>query len=222
MDYKTINKAIELNINDFSIFDIKTIMESSDDDLLSYFKKRTLLKKNENTIKVRNSVYTKLLKFKAFKNLDSIPFEMVDADFIEKFKIQVRKVNIGKTTNTYLNVLKTVLNFTKRDGLYVEKYNNFKALDYQLIEKTNSALTLLQVQKLIDDNKKEFNPKINMFLTQLFMNRIRVSDLLLLRNKNFKAENIEYVMKKRTAKWYVNMTIKSLIFLQLFMVKIAL
>ena len=68
---------------------------------------------------------------------------MVDADFIEKFKIQVRKVNIGKTTNTYLNVLKTVLNFTKRDGLYVEKYNNFKALDYQLIEKTNSALTLL-------------------------------------------------------------------------------
>lgn len=200
LEYKTINKAIDLAINDFSIFDVKTAKTNSDDDLLSYFKKRALLKENRNTKNVRNSVYNKIVKFQALKNLDSIPFHIIDANFIEEFKIEVRKVNVGKTTKTYMNVLKTVLNSAKRDGLYFEKYDYFKGLDYQIIEKTNSALTLQQVQMLIDGNKEEPNPTINMFLAQLFMNGLRVSDLLLLRNQNFKAENIEYIMKKTNYK----------------------
>jgi integrase len=89
-----------------------------------------------------------------------------------------------------MNVVKAVLNKAKLESKFVEKFNCFKGLKYRIVEKTNSAVSKKQVQLLLDVETDLDIYKLRMFLIGIFMHGIRTSDLLLLRNEDFKKNKI--------------------------------
>jgi integrase len=103
-----------------------------------------------------------------------------------------------------MDVIKSVLNRAKLDLLYIEKYNYFKKIDYKIIGFDNSALPKEIVQKLLEIEHDKNIYELRMFLIAIFLHGIRISDLLLLKNEDFKKDKIFYVSKKSKK----NMTVR--------------
>lgn len=197
-----INDAIKAKINETTAFQLVTEQNVS---FIKFFEGRIKFKRNVSTISVRNSVLKKLIGFKIYLKLRDIPFSIIDEDFLKEFTGYILDTkNSGTTAKAYLAVIKTVLNEAKKKQLYVENYNYFKDLDFEIIEGSNSALTMSQVQSLLDIPSSDKNFfYIQMFLASIFLHGIRVSDLLLMKNSNFKNDLIVYKSKKTGIKMEV-------------------
>jgi integrase len=197
-NYADYNGKIRRGIDDLSCFGI--VDPSKTTSFIKYFEKDIDIQINPNTIGVRKSVLKKLVEFRDYKKLKDIPFSIIDYHFIVGLKNFIRLTKEGTTTKCYMDVVKAVLNIAKKDLLYIERYNYFKGLDCRITDTDNSALTKDQLQGLLDIEEDPNIYELTMFLLGVFLHGIRISDLLLLRNDDFKSDKILYYSKKRNKK----------------------
>lgn len=194
IDYEAFNRLIKKNIGDLSCFGV---VENNNISFIEYFKKNIAIQTNPSTIQVRNSVLNKIEEFELTKKkYKGIPFSIIDYFFIIGLKNFIQIKCAGSTTKAYMDVIKSVLNRAKLDLLYIEKYDYFKKIDYKIIGFDNSALPKEIVQKLLEIEHDKNIYELRMFLIAIFLHGIRISDLLLLKNEDFKKDKIFYVSKK--------------------------
>lgn len=205
IDYKLFNKKINEKINDFSVFEEKT-KQKEIKSFLTYFRNYLELIPNPSTKQSYSIGLKKLEEFKKFKKYDDILFSDIDNTFVIELKNFFLKDLSNSTVKQYLIIIKSVLNISKRDGLYTEKYNYFSKLNITTSYSNKKILSKRDVQTLWDMTyytkesdykiKNKFFETRNMLLFSILGSGLRVSDLLLIRNKDFKKEYIEIVTKK--------------------------
>ena len=198
IDYKKFNNLIKLNINNLNCFGVSTTKNST--SFIDYFDKEIDIQSNQKSLGVRKSILKIIKNFKTHKKLEDISFEIIDYYFIKELKNFIRLTHEGSTTKAYMDVIKTVLNRAKKDLLYIEKYNYFEGIDYRITYSNNSALTKDEVQKLLNVEDDKYIYVLRMFLIGIFLNGLRVSDLLFLKNEDFGKDNITYHTKKKNKK----------------------
>lgn len=205
IDYKLFNKKINEKINDFSVFEEKP-KQKEIKSFLTYFKNYLELIPNPSTKHSYSIGLKKLEEFKKFKKYDDILFSDIDNTFVIELKNFFLKDLSTSTVKQYLIIIKSVLNISKRDGLYTEKYNYFSKLNITTSYSNKKILSERDIQTLLEMtfNTKESDYKIknkffetrNMLLFSMLCSGLRVSDLILIRNKDLKKEYIEIVTKK--------------------------
>lgn len=204
IDYRLLNSKINDKINDFSIFDTITTKQSTK-SFLTYYKNHLELIPNQNTKESYSVVLKKLEEFKTFKKYSDILFSQIDNTFVIELKNYFLTKLSPNTTKQYLIVIKTILNSSKRDGLYSERYNYFSKLNITSTYSNKKILSEKDVQVLremtyyLDNDCKEKNKYFetrNMLLFSMLCSGLRVSDLFLIRNKDFKTDYIEILTKK--------------------------
>lgn len=204
IDYRLLNSKINDKINDFSIFDTITTKQSTK-SFLTYYKNHLELIPNQNTKESYSVVLKKLEEFKIFKKYSDILFSQIDNTFVIELKNYFLTKLSPNTTKQYLIVIKTILNSSKRDGLYSERYNYFSKLNITSTYSNKKILSEKDIQVLremkyyLDNDCKEKNKYFetrNMLLFSMLCSGLRVSDLFLIRNKDFKNDYIEILTKK--------------------------
>ena len=204
IDYRLLNSKINDKINDFSIFDTITTKQSTK-SFLTYYKNHLELIPNQNTKESYSVVLKKLEEFKTFKKYSDILFSQIDNTFVIELKNYFLTKLSPNTTKQYLIVIKTILNSSKRDGLYSERYNYFSKLNITSTYSNKKILSEKDIQVLremtyyLDNDCKEKNKYFetrNMLLFSMLCSGLRVSDLFLIRNKDFKTDYIEILTKK--------------------------
>jgi integrase len=199
-DYKTYNKKINEKINDFSVFDeVKEIKSKS---FLVFFKDYLKLINNPSTYSNYNAVLKKLIDFANYKEKTDIMFEDVNYKFAVELKNYFSQKMAGTSGNQYLIIVRTILNIAMKEELYHEKFNYFSKLKIDEIYNNKKILSKKDVNKLftitstIDGEPNKHYYFRNMLLFSMFANGIRVSDMLLCRNRDFKKEYLEMLTKK--------------------------
>jgi integrase len=209
IDYKSLNKKIEDKINDFSIFDNQTTKKvEKTTSFLTFFKKYIDLQPNPQTRNSFSGGLNKLEEFKTFKKYDDILFSQIDNTFVLELRNYFLTQLSGNTTKQYLNIIKVVLNQSKKDGLYKEQYNYFSKLKIDTTYNNKKILSEKDIQILLEmkpnihskDNelieKNKYYETRNMLLFSILCSGLRVSDLLLIKNRDFKNDCIEIITKK--------------------------
>lgn len=89
------------------------------------------------------------------------------------------------------------MNEAKREGLYKEDYNYFSKLNIKETYSNKKILTENDMNTLFEINyqNKFFDTK-NMLVFSIFAQGLRVSDIFFIKNKDFKKEYLEVIMKK--------------------------
>ena len=202
INYEEINSKISSRIKDFSIFEVKKNTETS---FLSYFRDYTSLHNNPSTKKNYNSVLKKLENYQSIKQKEDILFTDIDYSFVMDFKNYLLETLSVNSTKQYINVIKTILNLSKNEGLYSPKFNYFAKLNLKATYNNKKILEQSDIETLLDiplyqdfDNTIEspLYETRNMLLTSIFCSGIRVSDLLLMRKGDLKETHIEIFTKK--------------------------
>jgi integrase len=196
IDYAGINSIIKVKIDDLSCFGLAPTDGVKETSFIKYFEKISNTKTNYSTKGVRNSVLKKLADFMKIKGYNDISFQIIDFFFINELKNFIRSTCNGKTTKTYMDVVKSVLNHAKKDLLYIELYDYFEKMEFGIIHRKNSALTKFELQRLLGVKDDVNQYYLNMFLTAIFLHGIRVSDLLLMTNAMFTNTGVEYFQLK--------------------------
>ncbi len=205
IDYRSLNNKINEKINDFSIFDNKNSKKSTK-SFITYYRDYLELIPNENTKNSYSVGLKKLEEFKTFKKYNDILFSQIDNTFVIELRNYFLSKLSSNTTKQYLIIIKTILNLSKRDGLYNEKYNYFSKLNITSTYSNKKILSEKDIQILREmtpyikesdykEKNKYFDTR-NMLLFSLLCSGLRVSDLFLIRNKDFKKDYIEIITKK--------------------------
>lgn len=205
IDYKLLNTKINDKINDFSIFDSKTSKQSTK-SFLTYFNDYLELIPNPQTKNSYSVGLKKLEEFKTHKKYNDILFSQIDNTFVIELKNYLLSKLSPNTTKQYLIIIKTILNLSKRDGLYSERFNYFSKLNIPSTYSNKKILSEKDIQILREmtsytkesdykEKNKYFDTR-NMLLFSMLCSGLRVSDLFLIRNKDFKKEYIEIITKK--------------------------
>lgn len=195
IDYKFLNSKITEKISDFTIYEDKP--KNAILSFIEYFRKQITLIPNPSTRNGYNSTLNKLEEFKTFKKYPDILFTDIDYTFV----IELRNFfydNIStNTTRQYIITIKSILNLAKREGLYIEKFNYFSKLNISTTYSNKKILSSKDVNTLFEIKRgDEYFYFRNMLLFSMFCSGLRVSDLLLIRNSDFKKDYIEVVIKK--------------------------
>lgn len=205
IDYKLLNQKIGDKINDFSIFDTKNSKQSTK-SFLTYFNDYLELIPNPQTKNSYSVGLKKLEEFKTHKKYNDILFSQIDNTFVIELKNYLLSKLSPNTTKQYLIIIKTILNLSKRDGLYSERFNYFSKLNIPSTYSNKKILSEKDIQILREitsytkesdykEKNKYFDTR-NMLLFSMLCSGLRVSDLFLIRNKDFKKEYIEIITKK--------------------------
>jgi len=205
IDYKLLNNKINEKINDFSIFDSKYSKKTTQ-SFLTYFRDYLELIPNPQTKNSYSVGLKKLEEFKTHKKYNDILFSQIDNTFVIELKNYLLSKLSSNTTKQYLIIIKTILNLSKRDGLYSERFNYFSKLNITSTYSNKKILSERDIQILreMTPYTKESDYKVknkyydtrNMLLFSMLCSGLRVSDLFLIRNKDFKSEYIEIITKK--------------------------
>lgn len=204
IDYKLFNEKINEKINDFSIFN--TNSKKTTQSFLTYFRDYLELIPNPQTKNSYSVGLKKLEEFKTYKKYNDILFSQIDNTFVIELKNYFLSKLSPNTTKQYLIIIKTILNLSKRDGLYSERFNYFSKLNIpstysnKKILSENDILTLLEMTYYTKESdykeKNKYFDTRNMLLFSMLCSGLRVSDLFLIRNKDFKSDHIEVITKK--------------------------
>ena len=205
IDYKLLNTKINDKINDFSIFDSKTSKQSTK-SFLTYFRDYLELIPNPQTKSGYSVGLKKLEEFKTHKKYNDILFSQIDNTFVIELKNYFLSKLSPNTSKQYLIIIKTILNLSKRDGLYSERFNYFSKLNIPSTYSNKKILSESDIQILREmtpytkesdykEKNKYFDTR-NMLLFSMLCSGLRVSDLFLIRNKDFKKDHIEIITKK--------------------------
>ena len=205
IDYRLLNKKISDKINDFTIFDTKNTKKHTN-SFLTYFRDYLELIPNPQTKNSYSVGLKKLEEFKTHKNYNDILFSQIDNTFVIELKNYFLSKLSPNTTKQYLIIIKTILNLSKRDGLYSERFNYFSKLNITSTYSNKKILSENDIQILREmtsytkesdykEKNKYFDTR-NMLLFSMLCSGLRVSDLLLIRNKDFKTDHIEIITKK--------------------------
>lgn len=205
--YKLLNKKINEKINDFSIFDNKTTKKNTK-SFITYFRDHLELIANPSTKKSYSVGLKKLEAFKEFKKYNDILFTQIDNTFVIELKNYFLTQVSANTAKQYLIIIKTVLNISKIDGMYNEKYNYFSKLNIAATYSNKKVLSENDIKLLLEmtpyiyneDNvfikdNKHYETR-NLLLFSMLCSGLRVSDLILIRNKDLKNDYIEIITKK--------------------------
>jgi len=205
IDYRLFNNKINEKINDFSIFDTKYNKKTTQ-SFLTYFRDYLELIPNPQTKNSYSVGLKKLEEFKTYKKYNDILFSQIDNTFVIELKNYLLSKLSPNTTKQYLIIIKTILNLSKRDGLYSERFNYFSKLNIPSTYSNKKILSENDIQILREitshtkesdyKNKNKFFETRNMLLFSMLCSGLRVSDLFLIRNKDFKKEYIEIITKK--------------------------
>jgi integrase len=201
-NYKLLNKLITEKINDTTIFDVAPTptpipTSTNEKSFIDFTEKYLKIIPNKNTRDSYSAGLTKIKEFGEFKGHDDILFVQIDSFFVIEFKNFLLTKVTPNTARQYLTVVKTILNYAKREGLYTEKYNYFSKLNIPISYSNKKILSENDIKTLLSKNKfdKYFYTR-NMLLLSLLCSGLRVSDLFLLKNKDFKENYIEILTKK--------------------------
>ena len=206
IDYKVLNKKIKDKIDDYSIFDVKS-NKNKLKSFLQYYDSYLELISNPSTKYSYSSGLKKLNEFIKFKNKTDILFKEIDRKFVVELKDFLLKDLSTNSVIQYLVIIKTVLNSSKRDKLYYEDYNYFSKLNLKSTYSNKKILSKNDIDTLMNVSNYSYRPRKgdpdfihfdtrNMLLFSLLCSGIRVSDLFLMRNKDFKKDYIEIITKK--------------------------
>lgn len=148
-------------------------------------------------------VVGKLGKFLNSLNKTELLFREITPEFLRNFKSYCLTTKDPKklsnnTTNHYLKIISGFIQKAAKDETYHYLKNPFLSMEYKNERKNKGVLEMNDIKNLLDTEITDPTIKMarNMFLFQLFSNGMRVSDLLLLRWKNFKEGRLVYTMYK--------------------------
>lgn len=205
IDYKLLNNKINEKINDFTIFDTKNPKKTTQ-SFLTYYRNYLELIPNPQTKDSYSVGLKKLEEFKTHKKYNDILFSQIDNIFVIELKNYFLSKLSPNTTKQYLNIIKTILNISKRDGLYSERFNYFSKLNIPTTYSNKKILSEKDIQTLREitpytkesdyKEKNKYYETRNMLLFSMLCSGLRVSDLFLIRNKDFKNDHIEIITKK--------------------------
>lgn len=204
IDYKALNKKISEKLNDFTIFDIKIPLKNYTKSFITYFTNHLDTISNPATRQTYIYTLKKLEQFKEYKKYNDILFTQIDRPFVIELKDYLLLSTSGSSTKQYLTIIKIVLNISKQDDLYFEKWNYFSKLNIATTYTNKKILTERDIQTLLEmtpyinlpDLKNKHFETRTMLLFSLLCSGLRVSDLMLVRNKDFKKDYIEVITKK--------------------------
>ena len=152
---------------------------------------------NPGTKKMQESVLNSLRKF---VGSDDLSFGEIDYDFLENFKVHLKKNGDG--TNTIWSKLKTIkahYNKAIKAGLHNPKINAFQLIDMPKAKSKRIRFTEDEI-KLIEDYEAKPNTVIfhakSIFMLSFLHWGIRVSDMLMLKYENITDGRLIYMAKK--------------------------
>ena len=202
-DFEDINKQIADKIKDLeSSTNIPLKSISNKESFLSYFD--TYLKRydNEGTRIKYKQVLTKLIAYLNSKGRKDLNFNEIDESFIFEIRDFTRIKASVNTTTHYLKLLKQVIDSAIKSNLVNYIRHPFISLEYKNTKISKSALSESELNKILNTRVSEdnylFNTR-NCFITQVFLQGMRVSDLQLLKYQNIVNDNVEFTMFKTGA-----------------------
>lgn len=208
--HKRLNEKISSNI-DIDVFSTSKTPISSEKSFIEYFSKYLQLIPNENTKNSYNAVLVKLELYLLSVNKTDLLFTDIDNIFVIELRNYLLTKIAGSTTKQYLNILKTVLNYAKRDGLFLEKYNYFSKLNIttnysnKKILKIDDILRLFKIERNANNQPNKHFYTRNMLLMSILCSGIRVSDLFFIKNKDI--DFTDKVVNITTKKTSVNLRV---------------
>ncbi|GAB2648679.1 site-specific integrase [Emticicia sediminis] len=152
---------------------------------------------NPGTRKMQESVLNSL---KSFVGSEDLSFGEIDYEFLEKYKVHLKKNGDG--TNTIWSKLKTIkAHYNKgiKAGLHNPKINAFTLIEMPRAKSKRVRFTEDEI-KLIEDYQPKINSSMfhakNIFMLSFLHWGIRVSDMLMLRHENINDGRLVYMAKK--------------------------
>ncbi len=203
LDYETINSKIKEKLKELEAYEGQESYNPNQNNkasYLSYFENEYLPRKANTGTRIKYEMILK--KLKAFRDdikKKDILFSEIDTKLIHELNKFILKRCATNTANHYLKLIKQVLDKAIAENYYTYLRHPFSSFDFQNKKVKKSALEKEEIQKLlkchIDESDLLYDTR-NKFLTQLFLQGMRVSDLQLLRWNMIKGDNIEYKMLK--------------------------
>lgn len=203
VDYKDINKKIKEKVKELEAYEGQEGYNPKQDNKLSfisYFENEYLprIVNNGSAIKYE-MVLNKVKAFRDDKSKKDILFSDIDTTLIHELNKFILQKCSTNTANHYLKLIKQVLDNAISENFYTYLRHPYLSFKFNNAKVKKSALEKSEIQKIlkcrIEEPDKLYDTR-NKFLTQIFLQGIRVSDLQLLRWNMIKGDNIEYVMFK--------------------------
>lgn len=195
IDYLKLNKKISEKINDTTVFTTST--KNRTKSFIDYYTNYITTITNQNTKDGNSVALKKLIAFKTSKSKSDILFSDIDREWVKEFKNFLLTSISANTAKQYLIVIKSVLNEAKRNGLYTESYNYFSKLNLKTTYSNKKILSDNDINILFDITyESKYYDTRNMLLFSIFSSGLRVSDIFFLKNKDFKKDYIEVIIKK--------------------------
>ncbi len=143
-----------------------------------------------------------LKKVKAYlkeKGKTDLLFHEINSDLIYDFRNYTLKNCSVNTTTHYLKLIKQVINSAIELNHYNYIRHPYLGVDFKKTKVNKSALSEAEISKILNTYISEsdflFDTR-NCFVTQIFLQGMRVSDLLLLRYSHIKGDSIDFNMFK--------------------------
>lgn len=203
-DFEDINQKIADKIKELENLDsgnlsIKDISSNNKESFLSYFNIFTKRYGNEGTRIKYYQVLTKLKGYLESQGKKDLKFCDIDEALIFDFRNYSRLKTSINTTTHYLKLFKQVLDSAIKANQVNYIRHPFISVEYKNVKVTKSALSEEELNKILNTKISEseylFNTR-NCFITQIFLQGMRVSDLQLLKYQNIVNDSIEYTMFK--------------------------
>lgn len=193
-----ISKLIDLNVFDKEL--TSTIENKAETSYLKYFINRKDKINKESTKKSYINSLNKLNKYLSVKGKTDLLFSELTKEFVTSFVTYLRNESLTDSSiKTYLSSMKAVMNDAIDDENLKVNFpkNPFRKLELKVNVKPKRLLTREDISKLRHISKEdELFIYSRMFLTSLYLQGMRVSDLILLKVGEFKKDYCEYMMLK--------------------------
>lgn len=199
-------KILDYQTNDQnpSIKSIKEkIHKSSSTDFFAFANKHLLDRFNDGKIGTHDKEKAVINKLKHYISSETLPFTHLDRQFILDYRDYLKN-EIGNAPNTIhsnLRVIRMLLNKAEAEGAIKHEQNPFVYLKFKKAETQRAYLNEEELEK-IKSLQLEKGSKIeihrDLFVFSCYACGLRVSDVLLLQNKDVQEDHI-YIQTKKTA-----------------------
>lgn len=199
--------ALTLETNDKEVLSehIKErIMGKSPMNFFEYAEKYLSGLEVSNKIGTLRKVKSILLKMGDYVGSNNLLFNHITVSWLKEYEQYLRKKQGNKTNTVSSNfrMLRVIINLAINEGVIEENLNPFKRfkLVTEKVKKdflTDEELMMLQLAPLQKDSMKDLH--LNMYVFSAYAGGLRISDLLLLKWKNFDGERIIMQTKKTSS-----------------------
>lgn len=171
--------------------------------------------KNYETGRQYRSAVAKFKKFLDDKDLD---FSEINHDLLESYRVYLYAIpNDTNTIHTAMKRIRTILYSAIKEGHFPQEKNPFFTFKLETKKKSKTALTQIELQKIIDLDLTEnslFWHVRNFFLLSYYMHGIRVRDFIQLKKKNFQEGRLIYQMSKTNGSRSIKLPEQAIVILQ--------